>query len=162
MKHRSRLIIIIALFLINYSTVHAQETVAAAGGNFSGSKGSVSYTIGQVAFTTVSSTNNSIIQGIQQPFEIFVVTAIENTSDITLKWIVYPNPTRNSVKLSIGAGDFDKMHYRLFDINGSIILDNKIESEETEIIMSNLIPSIYLLRVIRNEKELKTFKIIKY
>jgi hypothetical protein len=162
MKYKSRLIITIALFIINYTTVHAQETVAASGGNFSDSKGSVSYTIGQVAFTTASSSSNSVIQGIQQPYDISVVTAIENTSDITMNWIVYPNPTRNSVKLSIGSGDFDKLHYRLFDINGRIILDNKIENGESEILMNNLLPSIYLLRVIRNEKEVKTFKIIKY
>jgi hypothetical protein len=162
MKYKSRLIITIALFIINYTTVPAQGTVAASGGNFSGSKGSVSYTIGQVAFTTASSTNNSVTQGIQQSYDISVVTAIENTSDITMNWIVYPNPTRNSIKLSIGSGDFDKVHYRLFDINGRKILDNKIENEESEILMNNLVPSIYLLKVIRNEKEVKTFKIIKY
>jgi hypothetical protein len=162
MKYKSKLIIIIALFSFNIVHLLAQETIATSGGNFTGSGGSVSYTIGQVAFSVFSGTNGSVVQGVQQPYEISVVTAVENTEDIKLNCIVYPNPTRNTIKLSIESPDFDNMCYRLFDINGNLIQDMKVESEETEISMYNLVPSIYFLRVIKNKKELKTFKIIKY
>jgi hypothetical protein len=53
------------------------------------------------------------------------------------------------------------MYYRLFDISGTLLREMKVESEETEISMYNLVPSIYFLKVIKNKKELKTFKIIK-
>jgi hypothetical protein len=162
MMHKSKLIIIIALFSFNIAHLLAQETIATSGGNFTGSEGSVSYTIGQVAFSTFSGTNSSVVQGIQQPFEISVVTAVENTADIKLNCIVYPNPTRNIIKLSIESPDFDNMYYRLFDTIGNSILDMKVENEETEVSMNNLVPSIYFLRVIKNKKEVKTFKIIKY
>ena len=161
MKQKTKLIIIIAAFSFNIVLLHGQETIATSGGNFTGSGGSVSYTIGQVAFSTVSGTNGSIVQGVQQPYEIFVITSVENTEEITLDWIVYPNPTENTIKLSVDSPDFDKMFYRLYDIKGRLIQDMKVEGEETEISMNNLVPSIYILKVFKNKKELKTFKIIK-
>jgi hypothetical protein len=161
MMQKSGLIIIIAVLGFNIAALQGQESIGTAGGNVTGSGGSVSYTIGQVAFSILSGTNGSVVQGVQQPYEISVLTAVENTEEITLNCIVYPNPTRNTIKLSIESPDFDNMCYRLFDINGILIQDMKVESEETEISMHNLVPSIYFLKVIKNKKELKTFKIIK-
>jgi hypothetical protein len=46
-------------------------------------------------------------------------------------------------------------------MNGTPLQDKKIESEETEIPMDNLIPSVYFLKVLSGRTELKTFKIIK-
>ena len=162
MNQKSKLIIIMAVFGFNTVRLHGQETTAASAGNFRGSGGSVSYTVGQVAFSTISGTNGSVIQGVQQPYEISVITAVENTEGINLNCIVYPNPTRNTIKLSIESPDIENMCYRLFDIKGNLIQEMKVESEETEISMHNLVPSVYFLRVIKNKKELKTFKIIKY
>jgi hypothetical protein len=161
MKQKNILIIIITVFSFNIVALKGQETIATSAGNFTGSGGSVSYTIGQVAYSSLSGTNGSVVQGVQQPYEISVVTAVEETEEITLNWIVYPNPTSNTIKLSVESPDFDNMSYRLFDNNGKLIQDVKVESEETEISMYNLVPSIYFLRVIKNKKELKTFKIIK-
>jgi Secretion system C-terminal sorting domain len=161
MNQKSKLIIIIAVFGFNIFLLQGQETIATSGGNFTGSGGSVSYTVGQVTFSTFYGTNGSVVQGVQQPYEISVITAVENTEEIKVNCIVYPNPTKNTIKLSIESPDFDNMSYRLFDINGKLIQEMKVESEKTEISMHNLVPSIYFLRVIKNRKELKTFKIIK-
>jgi len=162
MKHKNKLIIIIALLSFNLVPLPAQETIGTSAGNFTGTGGSVSYTIGQVAFSAFSATNGTVIQGVQQPYEISVITSAENSEEITLKWLVYPNPARSTIKLSIESADFDNMSCRLFDIKGNLIQDMKVEGEETEISLNNLTPSIYFLRVIKNQKELKTFKIIKY
>jgi len=161
MWRKIKIIIIIVLFSFNIFLLKGQETTAASGGNVTGTGGSVSYTIGQVVFSTVSGTNGSIVQGVQQAYEIAVLTAVVNTEEITLNCIVYPNPTRNTIKLTIESPDIENMSYRLFDIHGLLIQDMKVESEETEISMTNLAPSIYFLKVIKNKKELKTFKIIK-
>jgi hypothetical protein len=162
MKHNCNLIFIFALLSFNLAPLAAQETIATSGGSFTGSGGSVTYTIGQVAFSAFSGTTGTITQGVQQPYEISVISSVENTEEITLKWLVYPNPTRNTIKLSVDSPDFDNMSCRLFDLRGNLIQDMKVESEETEISLNNLAPSIYFLRVIKNQRELKTFKIIKY
>jgi uncharacterized protein (TIGR02145 family) len=47
-----------------------QNTISAAGGNAKGSGGSASFTVGQIFYTKLSGTNGTVVQGIQQPYEI--------------------------------------------------------------------------------------------
>lgn len=152
---------ILFLYGLCHYSILGQETITSTGGNATGRGGSVSYTVGQIAFSTFLRANGSVIQGVQQPFEISIVTGVEATKEITLNCIVYPNPTRSIIKLSIESFDFEKISYQLFDINGILIQDKKVENKETEISMENLVPSTYFLRVIKDKKEVKTFKVIK-
>jgi len=154
------LTILILIGLRDYS-LYGQEAISSTGGDATGSRGSVSYTVGQIVFNSLISSSGSIIQGVHQPYEISLVTAIENSNEITHDCKVYPNPTRGLIKLSIDYLDFDDMKYQLFDINGILLQDNKVDCEETDIIMDNLIPSTYILKVSKNKNEVKTFKIIK-
>jgi hypothetical protein len=150
------------LYLIGYGlTIQAQNTIPAAGGNASGGGGSVSYTVGQVTYQFLSETTGSVAQGVQQPYEISVLTAIENTGGITLDYKVYPNPTAGIITLAIRPFDNENLRYRLYDLNGILLLDKKIESEVTEISLQDYSYSMYFLKVIRNNQEIKVFKIIK-
>jgi hypothetical protein len=49
-----------------------QNTISSAGGNAKGSGGSASFTVGQIFYTKLSGTNGSVVQGIQQPYEISI------------------------------------------------------------------------------------------
>jgi hypothetical protein len=161
MKHKKLKLSIVLLLGLGLTEVYAQEAVPATGGNASGSGGSVSYTIGQVVYTTNSGTNGSVAQGVQQPFEISVVTAFESAREISLQCKVYPNPTHGIIKLIIEFSVHENLRFRLYDINGVILQDKKVESSETEISMDNLSSSIYFLKVTDHNKEVKVFKIIK-
>ena len=151
-------LVVSCLYLI---IVHGQSTIPASGGNATGSGGSVSYTVGQITCNTFSGINGSIAQGVQQPYEISVVTAVENTEGITLEYKVYPNPNRGSVTLAIRQFDYESMRYRLIDLNGVTIQDKRIVNEVTEISMESLPSAIYFLKLINNNQEVKVFKIIK-
>jgi hypothetical protein len=140
----------------------AQSTIPASGGNASGGGGTVSYTVGQIVYTTNTGTNGTVSEGVQQPYEISVVTAIQNTEEIILECLVYPNPTRGQVKLVIKTKDFENLRFQLYDLNGVLLHDKKVESKETEISMDSLLPSTYFLKVLNAHKEIKTFEIIKY
>lgn len=160
MKHKKSLLCFLPLIWFDIA-IQAQNTIPATGGNASGSGGSVSYTIGQIACSTLSGTNGTVIQGVQQPYEISVVTAIESTNAITLECLVYPNPTRGILKLVFESFGYENLRFRLYDINGVLLQDKKVESKETEISVENLSVSVYFLKVINNNKEVKIFKIIK-
>jgi hypothetical protein len=161
MKHLTKLLI--ALCLFGYGTIlQAQYTIPATGGNATGAGGAVSYTIGQIVYTTISGTTGIITQGVQQPFEILVVTGIEEVKDIILEISVYPNPATGHVKLKVGNYDIDNLSYQLYNIDGKPLQGNKIEGNETLIQLKSLMTGTYFLKVIDNKKELKTFKIIKY
>jgi len=147
---------------IGLTGLQAQNTISASGGNASGSGGSVSYTIGQVVYNTYTGTNGSAAQGVQQPYEISVVTGIEEAKDISLEIMVYPNPAQDYVILKIKNYEVENLRYQLYDINGSLLQDNKIVGNETNIVMSNYVSAIYFLKVTDNNKVVKTFKIIKH
>jgi hypothetical protein len=154
-------VIFLLFFMISCILINAQETVSISGGNATGSGGSVSYTIGQILYNTFSGSTGTVAQGVQQPYEISVVTAIENAEGITLEYIVYPNPTSGLIKLIIKPFDYENWRFRLFDLNSILLQDKKIENEETEISLGNLSASIYFLKVISNNKEVIVFKIVK-
>jgi hypothetical protein len=143
------------------SPLQGQETIPASGGNASGTGGSVSYTVGQITYSTFSGTNGTVAQGVQQPYEISVVTSIEEAKDILLEIAVYPNPATDYIKLKIGNYEIVNLSFQLYDIKGNLLLRNKVDGNETNISMNPFIPSTFFLKVIDKKKVIKIFKIIK-
>ena len=161
MKHK-RLKLSALLFLgLGLTGLQAQTSVNATGGNASGSGGSASYSVGQLAYTTNTGTNGSVSEGVQQPFEISIVTGIEEAKGINLSVSAYPNPTTDYLTLSIGEFDISNLSYQLYDMNGKLLQNEKITGNQTSIAMGNLVPANYFVKVIQGNKEVKTFKIIK-
>ena len=160
---KKALIALIAFCISGFGTaIRAQNAIPASGGNASGSGGTASYSVGQVIYTTNTSvTYGSVAQGVQQPFEISVITAIEQAEDITLVCSVYPNPARDFLTLKVENYDTERLSYKLFDANGKLLESKKLTGIETTISMANLLPNLYFLKVTDNQKEIKTFKIIK-
>jgi hypothetical protein len=161
MKKNQKISCLFFLFTLSTAYLHGQETITTAGGSATGSGGSVTYTVGQVAYYTFTGTNDSVAQGVQQPYEISVVTGMENTEDIYIEYNVYPNPTAGSFMLIVRSSEHNNMRFRLFNLNGLLLEDRKIESEETEISLRNFSSSIYLLKVMDKNREVKVFKIVK-
>lgn len=143
------------------NNLNAQESVNSSGGTASGSGGFASYSIGQVAYTNFLGTNGSVAQGVQQPYEISIVTALEDTKDITLSFLAYPNPTTDFIKLKAEKYNTENLTYLLYDLNGKSIENKKMESREATISMENLATGTYFLKVTENNKDLKIFKIVK-
>ncbi len=161
MQHKKKIFFIISILVLSWVELQAQESINTAGGNASGSGGSVSYSVGQVFYTTNSDANTSVAQGVQQPYEISVVSSVEEANSITLSFSAYPNPATDYVKLQIEGDMIDNLSYQLVDINGKILQNQKISNNQTAIIISNYVASTYFLKVSRGNKETKTFKIIK-
>ena len=150
-----------ALTYLQAQQIHA--SVNTSGGNASGTGGSVSYSVGQVFNTTAFGTNGSVSEGVQQPFEISVLSGVDITG-IDLYYVVYPNPTSGKLTLKLDASntpDIKLMRYQLFDVNGKMLRNDRLKELETSIEMSGLISSTYFLKVTKDNKEVKLFKIIK-
>jgi len=161
MKKKQLKLSALLLLGLGLTGLQAQESINATGGNASGSVGSASYSVGQIVYTTNTGTNGSVAQGVQQPYEISVVTAIEEAKDITLSVSAYPNPTSDYLTLHIEEIDILNLSYQLLDMNGKLLQNEKITGDQTNIVMSNLEPATYIMKVIQENKEVKTFKIIK-
>jgi len=153
--------LVVLLLLGTSFFVQAQDAISASGGNATGSGGSVSYTMGQVAFTYQAGSSGFVSQGVQQPYSISTVLASEETNGITLQFTVFPNPTTSNIVLEIENYSIENLMYSIYDINGRTIDNKKIASDKTSIYMENLAGATYFIRVMENNKELKTFKVIK-
>ena len=98
-------------------------------------------------------------QGVQQPFEISTL-GLDNYQ-INLVMQTYPNPTKDYLVLNVHALDLSNMIFQLYDVNGRLIETRTMFSPIETICMMNLPSSVYVLKVTNNNKEVKSFKIIK-
>jgi hypothetical protein len=161
MRHKRLKLSAVLLLGLGLTGLQAQESVNAIGGNASGSGGSASYSVGQVVYTTNTGTNGSVAQGVQQPYEISVVTAIEVAKGINLSITAYPNPTTDYLQLKVESETLKDLSFQLYDINGKLLQTKKLTGTETQIKMSSYVPSTYFVKVIAGNQSIKEFKIIK-
>lgn len=148
------------MVIVGATPLWAQNGVVPAGGEATGSGGSVSYTLGQISYLSLDGANGSMVQGVQQPYEIFVVTGIEQAG-IDLNLSVFPNPATDFLILKIGNSDLLNLHYFLSDNNGMLLENKMITEDQTTIAMNRFSSAIYYLKVVQKNLEIKVFKIIK-
>ena len=135
----------------------AQSSVVSAGGEATGD-GSVSFSVGQTAYTTATNENGSLSQGVQQAYVITEETGIEITQ-IQLR--AFPNPTNDVLNLTIDGGDFKKMTYALYNNTSKLMTKGSINGSETQISMGAYKAGVYFLDVKAEGKSVKKFKIVK-
>ena len=146
----------------SFQELIAQNSQISSGSNAYGSGGSSSYSIGQIVYSFNSNQINTTSEGNQQPFEIIVLSN-EINEDINLNFFATPNPTNNFLNLTFDKDtDLKDMNYELFDINGKIITEKtKIDSYRQSIDFSCFSKGLYLIKISKNLKFVKTFKVIK-
>jgi hypothetical protein len=163
MKNLKCLLSVAGIFLIASYHVNGQHAIVSAGGNSAGgnSAGSVSWSLGQLITECKTNSTVTVMQGVQVPYEIFVVS--ENTGMfIDLEAAAYPNPVSEELILSIEMKDFREMEYVMTDFNGKVLVFEKITSSETRLDMTRFPSAVYFITVNPGSVETKTFKIIKY
>lgn len=143
-----------ALFiLITSSALKAQQAAVASGGDIKGSTGSLSYTIGQIDYTSLQSPAGTMNLGVQQPYE-----TIADEEDFQI--LVFPNPTKSAVKIRVINSHTADMQIELLDMLGRPLMTGKIETGETVIPLTSFSPATYILQV-RIAQDIHTYKIIK-
>lgn len=138
------------------------ETIITSGSNATSSSGSVTYSIGQVFYTYMGESVYTVAQGVQQQEtdENLGTPEVENPKT---EIFVYPNPTTDFVNINTEGFELDnrQQSYRLYDIQGRLLQQNKIEQTQTQVSLNNLSSSLYLLVIYVDNKLLQTFKILK-
>lgn len=146
--------------LVSWINLSAQNNTVSVGGEANGSGGSVSYSVGQIACASISASNGSLNQGVQHPYEILVITSI-NDIMIDLKAHIYPNPSNHQLILTISTEEFISLRYMLLNFQGNVLKTERIINSKTILDLSNLSSGSYILRVLSKNKEIKSFKVIK-
>lgn len=157
-----QILLVFALFASVGTTVFAQSAIIPVGGDSQSSTGSVSYTVGQVAVQTSSNGTVSVVEGVQQPYEIQTV-GVDDYPQITVNAVVYPNPTENQIQLHLNGLDMltDGLRANLYDGNGKLLQTASVIEEITSFYIGQYATGTYLLELRNGRRVLKTFKIVR-
>jgi hypothetical protein len=156
-----KLMCILAFAVFSGTSSFGQQAVSTAGGNGTGSGGTVSFTSGQTSYKSLASNSGTVSEGVQLPFEIHVVTKLDPATEITLECEAFPNPASDYLILKIHRDQIENMKYQLIDLNGRLLEEAFIGDAETFISLKHYKPTNYFLKVLDNSTEVMTFKITK-
>ena len=142
-----RLYSILILFIAFSTHVTAQDldhyVIGSDGGHSRNNQFSLDYTIGEVVTEFGEDTLNNVhlTQGFQQTM-LAIVSVEEHVLDIEID--VYPNPAVDYLNVSIPTLQED-MQFALFDMQGKLIEQQKINSQAFTIGFSTMSTGNYLL-----------------
>ncbi len=159
-RSRPKPLFLLAASLLCVSLAQGQESTNASGGDATGSGGSVAYSIGQAVYTTNAGSAGSVAQGVQQTYEITTVGIRNTESNISLT--AFPNPTTNELTLQIKDYSNERLSYQLYDMQGKLMQNAQIATQQTQINMSSVPMATYLLTVVNQaDQKVQSFRIVK-
>ena len=153
-------VIITILTFFPAAGLHAQQDVNTASGNDEGSGGTVSWSLGVVAFSTLTGSSGSLLEGVQQPYEIYIMTGMDDEAQAQ-KIALFPNPATDIITLKFSEPNLKNFNCQLYDLLGNPLKEVKISSQEVIISLGEISPSSCFLVITENEKPVKIFKIIR-
>lgn len=140
------------------SCAFGQSATASAGGDTAGPNGSISFTIGQIDYISINS-SGSVNQGVQQPYELFLLETASLNTDFTIT--AYPNPVVSFLTIDAGELYSKGLSYVLTDANGRTIIQGDLQEKETQLDVRGLASSSYFLNVFQEDQLVKSYKLIK-
>lgn len=149
----------LTLLVVPFGLMKAQTAVLATGTTAAGAAGSISYSVGQVAYSQKGG-SQEVMEGVQQAYEITVLE-VDNESIPEKNVLLYPNPVRDFLYVDFGKENFHDSRYVLFDSQGRQIKSGNLTQQKTELNMTEIPASVYIIQVFQNNRNIKTFKIIK-
>jgi hypothetical protein len=139
--------------------------ISTSGAFYSNSAGMLSTTIGELAaVTTLSSGNNFLTQGFQQPEDFSV--SIPEIQENGLAFDVYPNPSSGNFTLALNTEQDSKVAVRVSDMLGQTVYFETFYHisgyASRDISLEKMAEGVYLLEVVNTEVSSgKTIKNIK-
>lgn len=155
-----KLILLMAMLLMSFCMLQAQQSVTVSGGNAQSETGTISYAVGQSFGQTYVAQTGSLSEGVLQPFEISDITDVEHVN-VHVNLSAYPNPTTNYLMLDISDELTPNMLYQIFTIDGKMVSQYSIRDNRTTIDLISAQSGVYLLKVFCDQELIKVFKIIK-
>ncbi len=142
--------------------MYGQYAFTSSGGDAMGSGGILHYSVGQVAFSSVTSISGSVTEGVQQPYEIMTVTGNPEFQGVRINLSAFPNPAVDKLFITVENTENLSLRYVLYDNGGRLLLTDLLKGSITEIPINGFPPAAYSLVVFSDSDRIKTFQIIKH
>ena len=154
--------VFLAIFFCLAPEAQAQQTALSSGGNGSGTGGSFAYSVGQTMYTAQSNSITSLSKGVQQGYELFLITGLEEEDRFGLAATVFPNPTSNYLTVEIkNYTPTMALEIFLFDAKGQQVHRQRVVDVQTQIAVEHLASALYMLKLVQGDKLVKAVKVIK-
>lgn len=114
---------------------------------------------GSLFFVSQISATGAVYPGIQQGYEISSEDGLDIYPSVSVK--AYPNPVTDYLILSFSSFDLYGIKVILTDSKGVFLRLSEIVEAESRIDMASLSAGVYFLKVLKDNRLLKTFKILK-
>ncbi len=111
------------VFLAINSCIYSQETVSCAGQQLNTNQAKINFTIGEPVIYELSTGSHRILNGYQQPILKIDTISIKETEIWNVS--VFPNPSQDIVNIQWDNSLVNEMKYKLFSINGKLIIQGK-------------------------------------
>jgi hypothetical protein len=149
------------LWNFSFSQSLSPTLISSAGAYAAAGDITLSYSLGEIAVTTLTSDNLVLTQGFQQP----QLTGTGMPDEMKLDWKVnaFPNPVQDRLNISIRLGKPVEMNLEIIDLTGKKILIKKLgripADFDHSIDFSGFVKGIYFLKIQTTDK--KYSRIIK-
>jgi len=142
-----RLKIILLSALLPIVGIKAQQLISSSGTSFQGTNYNISWSLGELAITSIGGSNYVLTQGFHQPIE--TETSVVPPISQKLSIQVYPNPVRKMLQINWIKEHFQESILYLFSMEGQLLFTKVISQTENsfEIPMSTYDPGIYILKI---------------
>jgi len=150
------------LFFISISpNVLAQFSVNASGGDIVNSgEGSVSFSIGQIAYSSIASEDGEFHEGVQQAIETLQTSGLDDLNAVN-EFKLFPNPASSNAFIKVKNGDYKQFSYQIRNCTGQIIKGFSFNNNpEQKIGLSHYPNGIYLITILENNRIHSTQKLI--
>ncbi|MFK7950895.1 MAG: T9SS type A sorting domain-containing protein [Saprospiraceae bacterium] len=142
MKTYYLIFVVLAISYQGISQSLSHDVIGSAGNEFVSNDVQLSWTLGEIVTTTLSTPNETLTQGFQQT-ELFAVSTrdVKNNYEIS----AYPNPFRDVIYIQ--KDNNEPLNFACIDLLGRT-LHQEVLTEDTQMIDLSTLPSaIYLFRV---------------
>ncbi|MCH8902780.1 MAG: T9SS type A sorting domain-containing protein [Bacteroidetes bacterium] len=152
-----KLMVALYFFLIVSHNLDAQSVVSSSGNYGQWQSGSITWTIGQGFYQTISNSANTLTQGFNQPLKQ-AIELVDKEIGIT----IYPNPTRSQLTIQT-SNNFSDLTFELLDIQGRILIVKSTTANSfVEMSMDNVSTGLYFLKISDAQGRLiRTYKVEK-
>ncbi len=159
MKQMRTTFLLAFMVLLVSGNTFPQEVIAPAGAHFDNGGMSISWTVGELAIETFTAGDIILTQGFHQPKT--TVVSVDELPGNPFNISAFPNPATDFVHIQAEHRASDKLHFMMYNFQGSIVKQGPLQDEITEISLAGMQPATYFIKVLNGNSEVQTFKLIK-
>lgn len=135
------------------------QVTDASGGTGQAGSTAITWSLGELAVSTLENGNTLLTQGFIQP--VLVATAIDEKDGLPFTLTVYPNPAREWIEIRLYDADWKDFTFLLQDTGGRLLCRVKPQGSTTRIPMTQYGAGLYLLKALQSDKESVVLEIVK-